>query len=63
MLKLFIFFLRIYIEASIWNRIEFIDNYDSLNENYYFKIHDETQYEILRIKLKDEIESISLSDK
>jgi len=61
-LKLFIYFLRIYIEACIWNRLEFIENYDSLNEKYFFEIHEETQYETLRIKFKDEIESLNISE-
>ena len=62
MLKFFIYFLRIYIDSRIWNRILFIENYEVLNEKFYFEIDEETEYERLRIKFMDEKMLVNLSN-
>jgi hypothetical protein len=38
MFKLYFYFLRIYINKEIWNQIQFINSYESLNEKYDLEI-------------------------
>lgn len=54
MLKLFIYFLRIYVDSNIWNRIEFVENYEMLNEKFFLEIDEETEYENIRVKFMND---------
>lgn len=64
MLKMFIYFTRIYIDKQIWNLIEFISTYHDLNEKFFLELsEDYNQTTSIKSDIKNPNSQTNKSDK
>lgn len=64
MLKMFIYFTRIYIDKQIWNLIEFISTYHDLNEKFFLELsEDYNQTTRIKSDIKNPNSQTNKSDK